>query len=87
MLRKFLPPRLGSSGVFRVEPHRAPLPAKFLDSLQDPGFTSVFPIFKVVFRLIFLKAISKKLRRQENRMGKSSIKLLHLVEQCDSHLC
>lgn len=59
----------------------------FLDSLQDPGFTSVFSTFKVVFRLILLKAISKKLRRQENRMGESSIKLLHLVEQSDSHLC
>lgn len=59
----------------------------FLDSLQDPGFTSVFSTFKVVFRLILLKAISKKLRRQENRTGESSIKLLHLVEQSDSHLC
>lgn len=85
--RSFFPPRLGSSRVFRVEPPRALLRAKFPRLSARSRFYFCLSTSKVVFRLIFLKAISEKLRRQENRMGESSIKLLHLVEQSDSHLC
>lgn len=55
-------------------------------SLENPDCICVFDIFKVVFRLLFPRPISNKVRYLENRMEKARLNLIHLVEQPHFHL-
>lgn len=55
-------------------------------SLENPDCICVFHIFKIVFRLLFPKLISNKVKYLENRMEKGILNLIHLLEQSHIHL-